>query len=228
NVLIYFDAPTVARVARGLAETLAPGGWLLTGAADPPLGEHADLEPVVWRDVVVYRRRSARLPIRPPRETPAPARPRPSRPAPPRPEATPPKRHPEPAAARVRALADRAPEDALRECAAALRAEPLSAELHHVDAVLRLGLGDEAGAEASLKRALYLDPSLAVTHFVLGSVLRTRGDLHGARRSFRNARERAGALPADAALPLSDGETAGHLADAARAQLEALDAGEGT
>ncbi len=232
NVLIYFDAATVARVAQGLHDTLAPGGWLLTGASDPPLAEHADLEPAVWRDVVVYRRRSERRPARAAPAPRAPARPAPSRrPSRPMPSVAPspstslapsPARPAEPAVARVRALADQAPRAALRECEAALSAEPLSAELHHLDAVLRLGLCDDAGAEASLKRALYLDPSLAVTHFVLGSVLRTRGDLDGARRSFRNARERACALPADAPLPLTDGQTAGHLAEAARAQLEAL------
>lgn len=44
NVLIYFDAPTVARVTAGLRNALAPGGQLLLGTADrlgsapPPAG----------------------------------------------------------------------------------------------------------------------------------------------------------------------------------------------
>ncbi len=54
NVLIYFEAPTKARVLRGLASCLAPGGLLYLGAAEtitglgtafrPLPGEHAVFE----------------------------------------------------------------------------------------------------------------------------------------------------------------------------------------
>jgi chemotaxis protein methyltransferase CheR len=57
----------------------------------------------------------------------------------------------------------------------------------------------------------------------LGSILRRRGDREGARRAFRNARDLCAARPADEIVPLSDGEHAGRLAEAAAAQLAILD-----
>jgi chemotaxis protein methyltransferase CheR len=56
NVLIYFDAETVRAVARRLFESLAPGGWLLTAASDPPLGGEAPFEVTVTDAGVFYRR----------------------------------------------------------------------------------------------------------------------------------------------------------------------------
>ena len=56
NVLIYFNAETIQAVARRLYETLAPGGWLLTAASDPPLAGHARFETVTTDAGVLYRR----------------------------------------------------------------------------------------------------------------------------------------------------------------------------
>ena len=56
NVLIYFNPETIAAVARRLYETLAPGGWLLTAASDPPLAAHARFETVTTDAGVLYRR----------------------------------------------------------------------------------------------------------------------------------------------------------------------------
>ncbi len=56
NVLIYFNPETIAAVARRLYETLAPGGWLLTAASDPPLAGHARFETVATDAGVLYRR----------------------------------------------------------------------------------------------------------------------------------------------------------------------------
>ena len=65
NVLIYFDPATVARVARRLFESLAPGGWLVTGASDPPLSEHAPFETVLASEGVFLRRGLAQIGKRP-------------------------------------------------------------------------------------------------------------------------------------------------------------------
>ncbi len=56
NVLIYLDRRTVRRVARGLFESLADGGWLVTGPSDPLLSGEAPYETVVTSAAVVYRR----------------------------------------------------------------------------------------------------------------------------------------------------------------------------
>jgi chemotaxis protein methyltransferase CheR len=56
NVLIYFEPEAVRWVARRLFESLAEGGWLVTGPSDPPLGELAPYESVVTPAGVFYRR----------------------------------------------------------------------------------------------------------------------------------------------------------------------------
>ena len=87
-------------------------------------------------------------------------------------------------------------------------------------------LGRDEEAARAVRRVLYLDRSLAVAHFTLGSILERMGDAAGARRAYRNARDLCRTRPADEPVPLSDGEPAGRLASAAAAQLAILDAPE--
>ena len=56
NVLIYFDAATVARVGRRLFDALAPGGWLVTASSDPSVADHAPFEAVVTPAAIAWRR----------------------------------------------------------------------------------------------------------------------------------------------------------------------------
>ncbi len=56
NVLIYFDRETVRRVMRGLIESLADGGVLITGASDPLYQEEGSHEIMVTPVGVFYRR----------------------------------------------------------------------------------------------------------------------------------------------------------------------------
>jgi chemotaxis protein methyltransferase CheR len=56
NVLIYLDKETVRAVARRLFDTLADGGWLITGPSDPPLGDYAPYEMVTTDAGVFYRK----------------------------------------------------------------------------------------------------------------------------------------------------------------------------
>jgi chemotaxis protein methyltransferase CheR len=59
NVLIYFDRPTVQRVARRLIESLSEDGWLVLGASDPSIGEIVDCDVVVTDAGLVYKRAGA-------------------------------------------------------------------------------------------------------------------------------------------------------------------------
>jgi chemotaxis protein methyltransferase CheR len=129
----------------------------------------------------------------------------------------------EAAALRVRALASLDPAEAERVCTEAVSRHPLSTELRHLGAVLLHGLGRDDEAARAARRVLYLDRSLAVTHFLLGTILLRRGDRAGAWRSFRNARDLCVEQPANEVLPLSDGQYAGRLAEAAAAQMAALE-----
>jgi chemotaxis protein methyltransferase CheR len=128
----------------------------------------------------------------------------------------------EAAAVHVRALANLDPARAEHACIAALGIHPFSAELSHLRAVLLVSLGRDAEAARAARRVIYLDRSLAIAHFLLGSILCRGGDRAGAWRAFRNAHDLCAALPPEAPLPLSDGEPAGRLADASARQMARL------
>ena len=229
NVLIYLTSDAVDQVARRLVAALKPGGWLFTAAADPHL-EVEGLETVVTTAGLVYRRGPVRpRPARPARAAPplasAPVGQRPPR----RPvslvEA---RREPERPieidaaghAARVRALGDRGDlAGALLAASAAIAAFPTSPELRFLHAVALLEAGRPAEAAEAARAAVYLDPTLAVAHLVLGRAEAARENRANARRSFRNAAALLDALPADAPVPLAEGETAGRLATIARGSI---------
>ena len=56
NVLIYFDPPTIERVSSALLDSLSDDGWLLLGAADPPLTGVSGAEVVETPAGLAYRR----------------------------------------------------------------------------------------------------------------------------------------------------------------------------
>ena len=59
NVLIYFDAPTVAQVAQRLLNTLADDGWLFLGASDPSLSGLVPCDVVMTGAGLAYRKPGA-------------------------------------------------------------------------------------------------------------------------------------------------------------------------
>jgi chemotaxis protein methyltransferase CheR len=127
---------------------------------------------------------------------------------------------------RVRALANLDPADAEQACAEAIKKHPLSSELHYLRAVLLHGLGRDTEAARAVRRVLYLDRSLVLAHFLLGAILRRRGDRAGAWRSFRNARDLCAARPGAEIVPLSDGDPAARLVEAAALQMTQLEPAE--
>ena len=132
---------------------------------------------------------------------------------------------PDDAAARalhVRALAALDVGTAERVCAAAVKHNALAAELHHLHSMLLVGLGRLDEAAQAARRVVYLDSSLAIGYFTLGSILRRTGDPTGARRAYRNARDLCAGLPPEEVAPLSDGEPAGWLANVAAIELGLL------
>jgi chemotaxis protein methyltransferase CheR len=240
NVLIYFDHATAARIAARLFDCLAPGGVLLTAGADPLLGECAPFEVEVTRVGLVYRRpRAGSAPAAPASVAPpAPASLAPAPrlstadDAPPvaglaRPtttEASTPLDLGQEAFDRVMALANTDGAQAAEWIARGeLRRHPLLAPLHYLHAALLLSLERDEEAEHAAHRALYLDRTLAVAHFLLGTILRRRGALPGALRSFRNTRDLCAERPADEEVPAGVGERMGALHSAAAMEIEQLE-----
>jgi chemotaxis protein methyltransferase CheR len=224
NVLIYFGREKVGRIAARLYDCLAEGGVLLTAGADPILTEYAPFEVEITRVGLVYRRppragteaappRLARVALSrlwsPDRERrvaehdePAPAIALPP---------SPPELGRE-AFARVIGHANAGgAEEAERIAQVALLRHPLDAPLHYLRASLLLSLDRDEEAEHEAQRALYLDRSLAVGHFLLGTILRKRGARPLAQRAFRNVRDLCAARPSDEEVPAGAGEKAGAL-----------------
>jgi chemotaxis protein methyltransferase CheR len=238
NVLIYFDHETAGRIARRLFDSLAEGGVLLTAGADLLLAEHAPFEVEVTRVGLVYRR-PAPAPMAATVAAPAPPAPPAARdvdetrpPDPARePEVVdaPAARPAEPDLAReafervTRRANAQGPKEAERIAQAALRRHPLDAHLHYLRATLLLTLDRDEDAEEATRRALYLDRSLAVAHFLLGTILRKRGARADALRAFRNVRGLCAARPADEALPAGAGERSGALHSAASVEVQRLE-----
>jgi chemotaxis protein methyltransferase CheR len=124
----------------------------------------------------------------------------------------------------IRVLADTGDlQRAAATAAMAVEVYPLAAELHYMRAVVLAGLGQCDEAAASLRRVIYLDPSLAVAHFTLGSILLRSGAMAEARRCYRNALALSTQRPPQESLALSERETAGRMAAAARNQLAFID-----
>ena len=223
NVLMYFGEETAGRIAARLFDCLAEGGVLLTSGADLLLGEYAPFE-------VQVTRRGTHLPA--PRAATAPCAPPPRRAARagitagrfrralagPRP--------------RARGLFDRSSPSRTEWAPLKPRCwprprcggSPLDAPLHYLRAALLVTLARDEDAEQEAERALYLDPSLAIAHFLLGTILRKRGARPGALRAFRNARDLCAARPADEAVPAGAGERVGALRSAAAAEMDLLEA----
>jgi chemotaxis protein methyltransferase CheR len=235
NVLIYFDHETAGRIARRLFDCLAEGGVLLTAGADLLLAEHAPFEVEVTRVGLVYRRPATARMATPVSMVAAPVPPAPLE----LDEAQrPPAAAAEPAAPAAPAGPDLAREafervmqranaqgakEAERIARAALRRHPLDAHLHYLRATLLLALDRDEDAEQDARRALFLDRSLAVAHFLLGTILRKRGARADALRAFRNAQGLCAARPSDESLPAGAGERSGALHSAASVEVERLE-----
>ncbi len=178
NVLIYFDAEAVERVIYSLESALAPHGMLLLGAADRLCGS---------------ARRLARLDS---------AAPEPSRLTPSAPERRlrrPLGRDPGPLArpdphvpdAGLAAALDAANAGDLQRAVDVterlVHENPLDADAYFVRGLAELGIGEADSAVASLRRALYVDPTFGLAAFKLGRAHEVLGDTGAAARAYEQA-----------------------------------------
>ena len=124
---------------------------------------------------------------------------------------------------RLQQLADAGAYEAAEQLAQELIARsPTSARLQYYDAVLRQVSDDLKGAEAALRRALYLDRSFTLAHHRLGLLMLALGRRSEARRSLLAAVKLAEALAPQDLLPEGQGVTAGAFGAVLRAQINAI------
>jgi chemotaxis protein methyltransferase CheR len=213
NVLVHLEPEAVATVIPRLAAALAPGGWLVTAPADPPALDVAGadlLEPVVLpAGGLVYRRADG-----PPRPTPEQ-------------RAGPTTRRRSPTTVpRARPMSERAP--AVRGRPAPETASPADVDGRGrcLEARRLLGEGRPGEAFREAQAAAFLEPDLPAAHLTLALAASAADRRAVAGRAFRRAAELLDGLPADDPVELCDGETAGRLAELARAHaLLAREAG---
>lgn len=262
NVLIYFDRETVTRVADRLYRSLLPNGWLLLGAADPPLWEYAPFETVATNEGVIYRKTEDEDRSLPQTSS---ADPQPRKfhlwnEKPPhrtiRSEILSPRQtagveevlheanqavaagsyqravsltadfadHPIACGLQIRALANLDVTAATHLCAQFTETHPTSVELHYLHATLLMDRKQIEPAIAAIRRALYLDRSLVIGHYTLGTLYQQQGNPRAAIRALENARSLCEIHPRTQSIPLADEETIGHLLELISDKLQRLKA----
>lgn len=232
NVLIYFSLEQASAMAGALRSALAPDGELVLGPVEAAITgettlrgidaasasvEAETLQPAGWTPL-----------LDPLFQTMLPASWSVIEPAPP--VANEPANEPAPGTKtgearidEVRRLADAgAYEEAHALCQRLIAETPVSARLQYYDAILRQVSEDRTGAEAALRRAIYLDRSFALAHHRLGALMLTAGRTEEARRALNAAVRLAETSPADAEIAEGQGLTAGDFARQVREQLDRL------
>lgn len=191
NVLIYFGAKTVASVITGLESALRPGGQILLGAADRLAGSAARPTP----DGPARERRAPRPAADPqkrartlgvaPRGGGVETGPRSAKRGPEQPAVVPGGgRRLEDAIA----AADRGDLDAaIAVTGQLLEHDPLNADAYFVRGLAELGAGNTEEAVASMRRAIYVDPSFGLAAFELGRAHDALDDERAARRAYEQA-----------------------------------------
>jgi chemotaxis protein methyltransferase CheR len=220
NVLIYFAPKTAARVLHLLERALKPGGLLVLGPVELPLASLLALEWIDLGDATLLRKAESGTPVCRRRGPPRPLAARgqaprrsEARPADPQPS----KRDPPPALMQE-GLFERAREAARRgqlEEAEQLARECAAAELLP-EAYLLLSMAaearDELGAAVdAVRRALYLEPSLAAGHASLVALFTRMGNRGAAERARRNALQALEGLEDSALVRGVEAITAGAL-----------------
>jgi chemotaxis protein methyltransferase CheR len=250
-VTIYFGRETTARLVGGFHRLLTMGGYLLLGHAETlwQISEDFSLLPV--GEAFVYRKdavpqsghrpsvgRAAvgrasvpaspappprrvmrdvlRVPSLRPRRAPAPP-PRPALPA------APPVASPLEDLVKARdALNAGSYAEAASLAERATAAHPLLVEGYIIEGRALSNQGDDDGAIAALRKAVFLDPTAAHAHFLLATTLARVGDPGGASLSFASAAETLPRASSETLSELLDGRAVSDLVDLCRQLADSL------
>jgi chemotaxis protein methyltransferase CheR len=246
NVTIYFGRETTTRLVAGFHRLLTAGGYLLLGHAETlwQISDAFSLLPV--GEAFVYRKEVVSSAGRTPPATPArPPSPQAAAAARPpvqrrvmrdvlRVPGLRPKRTPDPAPARQPIAPTSVPsplDDVLRardalaagryaEAASlaerATAAHPLLVEGYIIEGRALSNQGDDDGAIAALRKAVFLDPTAAHAHFLLATTLARVGDPTGAALSFASAADTLPSASPETLTELLDGRAVSDLVDLCR------------
>ena len=230
NVMIYFDAPIVQRLIGQFYDCLVEEGWFVVGHAEPNVELFRAFRTVNATGVVLYQR-GQRAPLAGgdwplPRATWPATLPTPAAAAWTPPDLTaipralpaastdrqpaPAKAAPAVSLADIRTLLDRGAWEAAGEACRRLEiAERLNPVWHLYQALLAEQLGQHAGAEQALRRAIYLDRNFVLGHYYLGLWQLRNHDTAAAGRCLRNVLTLLAGRPEAETFADADGLTVG-------------------
>jgi tetratricopeptide (TPR) repeat protein len=104
----------------------------------------------------------------------------------------------------------------------ATAAHPMLVEGYIIEGRALSNQGDDDGALAALRKAVFLDPSAAHAHFLLATTLSRVGDPSGAALSFASAAETLPSASAETLSELLDGRAVSDLVDLCRQLADSL------
>jgi chemotaxis protein methyltransferase CheR len=233
NVTIYFNSEVTQQVVNKFYRCLTNGGRLIVGSAEPNLEFYREFEPENFPGTVVYRKPVAaeaeKEPVfvfepQKPVEKPPPADP-----------------YEEALALLQAGRVDEALTELYEKldqdpgfvptyytlgrvyankgdlaeaqnwCERAIRKDKLQAEPYLILAMIYQQFGLLEMAVDTLKKTLYLEPTLALAHYNLANIYRLQGNTELARRSYQNVQRLLKDRPSDELIPQGDGLTARRL-----------------
>jgi chemotaxis protein methyltransferase CheR len=106
------------------------------------------------------------------------------------------------------------------QCLKAIAADKLNAVYRYFYAVILHEQGRDDDAVTSLQKAIYADPDLPLSHFLLGHLLDRKGKPSEARKHFRQTLRLLAQYRQDHVLPESEGMTAGRLQEVISSIIE--------
>jgi chemotaxis protein methyltransferase CheR len=107
------------------------------------------------------------------------------------------------------------------QCLKAIKMDKLNPAHRDLYATIVHELGRDEDAIRSLQESIYLNPDVPLSHFLLASLARRRGNDNQADKHFRWALDLLARYPQLNVLPESDGMTAGRLAEIIQSVMEA-------
>jgi chemotaxis protein methyltransferase CheR len=234
NVMIYFSRPQIMEVVKRLHESMADGGWLLVGHAEPHGETFQHFELMSNAKVTAYRRASsneATPPLPFVEWTPHIFEDHPLS-QPPAPDITPlldqteqsaPHLNTETCLAVVRDLADQGNWSRAAEVCQELLAESaLNAPAHLLMGLVLSQTASPEEAQAAFRRAIYLERGFVFAHYQLAVSLQSMAKKQQAKKSFENVLQLTQHKAKEEPLPYGDGITIEELQELTRMHLEAL------
>ncbi|PAY18439.1 hypothetical protein CKO51_16455 [Rhodopirellula sp. SM50] len=125
--------------------------------------------------------------------------------------------------AQIKLVAATDPDRALQICRTATVRHPLVEELHYLHGVLLADADQPLMALESIRKAIFLNRSSVMSHFLFASIQRGQGQYGSACKHFRRVCELCALGNPNDVLPMSNGETIADIAVAAQSQLSRIE-----